>query len=73
MLYYIIYKAPHNVAKSSIELNGPSQGSEVWYFFMMGAAKNVWLLPLATGFVRLIHIFHIIPQVVRSFNITCPL
>ena len=47
--------APQNVAKSSIALNGPPQRLP---------------LPLATGFVLLIHIFHIIPQVVRSFNVT---
>src|SRR4029434_4278141 len=46
--------APQNVAKSSIDLNGPPQRLP---------------LLLATGFVLLIHIFHIIPQVVRSFNV----
>ena len=32
--------------------------------------KNDWPLSLATGFVLLIHIFRIIPQVVRPFNVT---
>ena len=39
-------------------------------FLYIDAAKNEWLLPLATGFVLPIHIFHIISQVVWSFNVT---
>ena len=46
--------APRNFAKGSIDLNGPPQRLP---------------LPLATGFVLLLHIFHIIPQVVQSFNV----
>ena len=56
--------------KVSLILNGPPQRSQVCNFSIMTAAKNVWPLSLATGFVLLIHIFHIIPQVVRSLNIT---
>lgn len=46
--------APQNFAESSIDLNGPPQRLP---------------LPLATGFVLLIHVFHIIPQVDQSFNV----
>ena len=46
--------APQNVAKGSIDLNGPPQRLP---------------LPLATGFVLLIHVFHIILRVVQSFNV----
>ena len=37
---------------------------------LLTAAKTEWPRPLAMGFVLLIHIFHIIPQVVRSLNVT---
>ena len=46
--------APQNFAESSIDLNGPPQRLP---------------LPLATGFVLLIHVFHIILRVVQSFNV----
>ena len=61
------YTALQNVPKSSVDLNGPSQR---WQVCKFTAAKYVRLQSLATGFVLLIHIFHIIPQVVRSFNVT---
>ena len=51
---YFYYTALQNVPKSSVDLNGPSQRSQVCNFFIFTAAKNVWLLSLATGFVLLI-------------------
>src|SRR4029434_8456060 len=63
------YTALQNVPKSLVDSNGPPQRSQVCNFLIFNTAKSKWPLSLATGFGLLFHIFHIIPQEVRSFNV----